>query len=144
MTRHSSSFTSMCQNDSDVYARLLLPKRLGFPLWIPQPHRNLPSEYRRNGVNIGDVGIVTSGGVFDFLFNVCLPSHHRINGGRVPNDFRPLDPPEPVDIVGITIASTHIASGSIDQLRVNSLWSQFSFYVFFLLTLFIQDISGSI
>jgi hypothetical protein len=112
----------MCQNDGEVYARLLLPKKFGFPLWIPQPHRNLPREYRRNGVNIGDVGIITSGGVFDFLFNVCLPSHHSINGGRVPNDFKPLDPPEPVDIINVTVASTYIASRSIErsELRLNN------------------------
>jgi hypothetical protein len=122
----------MSENDGEVYARLLLPKRLGFPLWIPQPHRNLPSEYRRNGVNIGDVGIVTSGGVFDFLFNICLPSHHHINGDRVPNDFKPLEPPDPVDIIDVTIASTHIASGSIErsQLSFNSLRSVLHLYIF--------------
>jgi len=105
----------MSHDDGEVYARLLLPKRRGFPLWHPQPHRNLPAEYRRNGVNIGDVGIVTSGGIFDFLFNICLPSHHPINGNRVPDNFRPLEPPEPIDVVEAPVSSTHIASGSIEQ-----------------------------
>ena len=99
--------------------RLLLPRRLGFPLWMPQPHRNLPSEYRRNGVSIGDVGIVTSGGIFDFLFNICLPSNHCINGGSVPDGFVPLEPPKPVDIIDHTLPCVHIAGGSIDcKLRV--------------------------
>lgn len=118
--RPSSSFTfAMCQNDGEVYARLLLPKSLGFPLWVPQPHRNLPIEYRRTGVNIGDVGIVTPSGVFDFLFNICLPSHHLINGNRVPDNFRPLEAPEPVDIIDVTVAPTHIASGWIERSQLS-------------------------
>jgi hypothetical protein len=95
----------------------LLPKRRGFPLWVPKPHENLPEEYRKIGVNIGDVGIVTSDGVFDFLFNICLPSHHPINGGRVPDNFKPLEPPDPIDIVKVTLGSTYLASGSIKVLR---------------------------
>jgi len=110
----------MAQDDSEVYARLLLPKKLGFPLWLPQPHNNLPSEYRRNGVNIGDVGIVRSSGVFDFLFNICLPSHHPINGSRVPDGFRPLETPELIDIIEVAVASTHITSGSIERLQFSA------------------------
>jgi hypothetical protein len=134
ITRHpSSSFTTeMCQNDGEVYARLLLPKRRGFPLWIPQPHRNLPPEYRRNGVSFGDVGIITSEGVFDFLFNACLPSYHCINGGGVPDDFRPLDPPKPVDIINVTVASTHIASRLIERSQLR-LTAQSCFYTIWLI-----------
>jgi len=119
---HPSSYVApaMAQDDSEVYARLLLRKRRGFPLWLPQPHQNLPSEYRRNGVNIGDVGIVTSGGIFDFLFNICLPSNHPINGNRVPDGFRPLETPEIIDIIEVTVASTHITSGSIERLQSNA------------------------
>ena len=109
----------MSQNDSEIYARLLLPKRRGFPLWDPQPHPNLPSEYRKDGVNIGDVGIVTPLGVFDFLFNICLPTDHVINDGYVPDDFRPLEPPGPRDIVELQKTSTYVASRLIE-------WSQLS------------------
>jgi hypothetical protein len=50
-----------------------------------------PTEYRRNGVSIGDVGILYRTGDFAFLFNIFLPADHEINEGRVPNGFIPLD-----------------------------------------------------
>ena len=51
-----------------------------------------PTEYRRNGVSIGDVGILNpTSGDFTFLFNIFLPADHEINEGRVPNGFVPLD-----------------------------------------------------
>jgi len=50
-----------------------------------------PDEYRRNGVSIGDVGILYRTGDFAFLFNIFLPADHDINIGRVPNGFIPLD-----------------------------------------------------
>jgi hypothetical protein len=50
----------------------------------------LPVEYRRQGISIGDVGIITSTGTFDFLFNIFLPANHPINIGNVPQTFSPL------------------------------------------------------
>jgi len=50
-----------------------------------------PDEYRRNGVSIGDVGILYRTGDFAFLFNIFLPADHEINMGRVPDGFIPLD-----------------------------------------------------
>ncbi|KAF9069895.1 hypothetical protein BDP27DRAFT_663833 [Rhodocollybia butyracea] len=38
--------------DSEVYARLLLPLKKGYPLWKPKPDEHLPEEYRRVGVSI--------------------------------------------------------------------------------------------
>jgi hypothetical protein len=75
---------------STTYTKLLLSKGHGLPLWIPEPDENLPSEYRENGVRVGDVGIVTPGGGFDVLFNACLPANHPINGNSVPADFVPF------------------------------------------------------
>lgn len=57
--------------DNEVYARLLLPKGNGFPIWNPEPDQNLPDEYRQNGIRIGDVGIINRDGRWDFLFNIC-------------------------------------------------------------------------
>ena len=54
-----------------MYERPLTPKDRGFPLWIPQPNMMLPIPYRAKGVCIGDVGIITEFGGFDFLFNIC-------------------------------------------------------------------------
>jgi hypothetical protein len=63
---------------SDLYARILLTKRIGYPLWVPEPS-TYPVEYPREGVSIGDVGVITFDGHFDFIFNICLPSDHPIN-----------------------------------------------------------------
>ncbi|KAJ7249243.1 hypothetical protein B0H12DRAFT_1019767, partial [Mycena haematopus] len=68
----------------------------GFPLYIPGP-QDLPLEYRRRGIAIGDVGRVTSEGYFDFFFNIYLPADDPINA-QIPDDFVPLSPYEPVDV----------------------------------------------
>jgi hypothetical protein len=78
-------------SDSEIYARNLLVKKHGYPLWLPEPFSNLPRKYRKKGVSVGDVGIITSDGGFDYLFNICLPSDHPINSGRVPPGFVPLE-----------------------------------------------------
>ncbi|KAH0588260.1 hypothetical protein H2248_006968 [Termitomyces sp. 'cryptogamus'] len=63
---------------SVVYARQLLPKRHGYPLWIPEPYGNsLP--YRTKGVRIGDVGYVTEDGAFETLFNVRASPSNLVN-----------------------------------------------------------------
>ncbi|KAF9563366.1 hypothetical protein CPC08DRAFT_706073 [Agrocybe pediades] len=84
------------QRGCDVYSRHLALLGRGFPLWLPAPNRNLPVEYQKTGTRIGDVGIITSSGGFDFLFNVCLPWDHPINPGHgngglaMPDGFEPL------------------------------------------------------
>jgi hypothetical protein len=55
---------------SDVYSRILLAKGIGYPLWIPEP----PPQYEKEGVSIGDVGLITFDGRFDILFNVFSSS----------------------------------------------------------------------
>ncbi|KAJ7227427.1 hypothetical protein GGX14DRAFT_511112, partial [Mycena pura] len=74
----------------EIYCKELLRQKRGFPLYVPGPQINLPADYRRCGVGIGDVGRVTSEGIFDFYFNVYHPADHPINANRVPEDFRPL------------------------------------------------------
>jgi hypothetical protein len=77
------------QESWDIYYRLLAPKGHGSPLYIPEPNNTLNLEYRRTGIRIGDVGIITSSG-FDFLFNICLPANHPINPKELPENFEPL------------------------------------------------------
>jgi hypothetical protein len=60
------------------------------PLWAPGPSRRLPAEYQRNGISIGDVGIISRPGVFEFLFNIFHPADNPINRGRVPGAFVPF------------------------------------------------------
>ncbi|CAA7262081.1 unnamed protein product [Cyclocybe aegerita] len=80
------------QRSCEIYARLLIPKHRGFPLWIPEPHRNLPTAYRRTGVKIGDVGIITSSGSFSFLFNIFTAMEDPIHISRLPAGFIPTAP----------------------------------------------------
>ena len=72
---------------SDVYARQLLPKQYGYPLFIPEPYDNLPGEYRERGTSIGDVGIIMPNGSFSYVFNVCAPADDPINCYGVPEGF---------------------------------------------------------
>jgi hypothetical protein len=115
----SSSPARTMEQDNKIYARLLMPRGDGFPLWFPQPNSRLPSEYRRKGVSIGDVGIITAGGAFDFLFNICCPSNDPINANRVPEEFKPLKPPDPTDIYEdpfVHRPGGHVASRLIERL----------------------------
>jgi hypothetical protein len=61
-------------------------------MWEPEPSSTLPNVYRRQGITVGDVGIITASGGFDFMFNICLPPDHPINQEHVPDDFLPIFP----------------------------------------------------
>ena len=77
------------QRSNDIYERHLTLKGRGFPLWIPASNRRLHIDYRRTGVRIGDVGIITHSGAFSFLFNICLPRDDPLNE-QVPEHFAPI------------------------------------------------------
>jgi len=81
------------QRSYDIYYRHLAAKGRGLPLWLPEPSSTLPNVYRRQGISIGDVGIITNSGGFDFMFNICLPADHPINQDGLPEGFSPLFPP---------------------------------------------------
>ncbi|KAF8984060.1 hypothetical protein BDQ17DRAFT_1437163 [Cyathus striatus] len=53
----------------------------------PSSYQNLPLEYRRKGVSHGDIGIITSDGAFDFLFNIWYSAQDPINPSDLPEDF---------------------------------------------------------
>ncbi|KAJ7800606.1 hypothetical protein B0H13DRAFT_1482750, partial [Mycena leptocephala] len=75
--------------ESGNYPIQLLYQGRGFPLYVPGPRVNLPVQYRREGVAIGDVGRIAPEGNFDFFFNIYLPAEHPINA-NVPEGFVPL------------------------------------------------------
>jgi hypothetical protein len=83
------------QKSNEIYERHLWLKGRGFPLWIPEPNKRLPRVYRKKGINIGDVGIITPSGAFSFLFNICVPSGNPINPDPclLPEGFAPISPP---------------------------------------------------
>ena len=87
------------QKSNDIYERHLTLKERGFPLWVPDPNQVLHLNYRRTGVRIGDVGIITDSGAFSFLFNICLPHNDPVNPRKLPDHFSPISPPiEDTDI----------------------------------------------
>jgi hypothetical protein len=71
-----------------LYTGNLLTRGHGYPLWFPEPS-SIPPTYKMNGVRVGDVGVITFDGQFEFIFNICLPSNHSINY-YAPPDFIPL------------------------------------------------------
>ncbi|KAF7374447.1 Pleiotropic drug resistance ABC transporter protein [Mycena sanguinolenta] len=92
------SATQAVYSDSQNYCSQLLRQGRGFPLFVPEPPLNRPAEWRTRGVAIGDVGRVTPEGSFDFFFNIYLPATDPINA-NVPEDFVPLSPYDPSDVV---------------------------------------------
>lgn len=78
------------QRSCEIYYKNMAVKNRGSPLWIPEPNNNLSVPYRKKGVSIGDVGILTESGGFCFFFNICLPRDHVINRRGVPPGFVPM------------------------------------------------------
>jgi hypothetical protein len=80
----------MAQSPNNLYAKILSQFGFGYPLWIPGPSTSASPAYFSRGVNIGDVGIKTRRGSFDFLFDASLPACDPINIDGVPDEFVPL------------------------------------------------------
>uniref|UniRef100_A0A0W0FX36 Uncharacterized protein n=1 Tax=Moniliophthora roreri TaxID=221103 RepID=A0A0W0FX36_MONRR len=79
------------EREGQRYARHLFLHGHGYALWIPEPNDNSTPEYFDQGVRVGDVGIITNDGGFDYLFNICAPADDPINRTHgVPCDFTPL------------------------------------------------------
>ena len=123
-----------------MYERHLTLKGRGFPLWIPQPNIQLPIPYRAKGVCIGDVGIVTALGGFDFLFNICRTRDDPINPEELPDNFAPIYPPlNPIDIRKFREFSSgsYLASSSIVQSQTGEqtpcVYPSFLFFILLML-----------
>ena len=111
------------QGSNEIYERHLKLKKRGFPLWIPDPNQVLHLDYRRTGVRIGDVGIITDSGGFSFLFNICLPHDHPVNPRILPEHFAPISPPiEATDIEKVKVFKngSHLSSASIKRSPQNT------------------------
>src|ERR1700756_5687612 len=74
----------------EIYSRYIMGLQHGYPLHDPEPDLSLPPAARKKGVRIGDVGLVTRDGSFDFLFNVC-DQYREINPSRLPDSFEVID-----------------------------------------------------
>ncbi|KAJ6485198.1 hypothetical protein DFH09DRAFT_391450 [Mycena vulgaris] len=113
-------------SDSGGYCSQLLRRGRGFPLYVPGPQRNLPREYQRQGVTIGDVGRVTPEGIFDFFFNIYLDGDDPINVENVPEDFCPLKRYVPRDVVYLDFESgSHVSTPSVQKQDLESSSAEF-------------------
>ncbi|KAJ7158481.1 hypothetical protein C8R46DRAFT_392884 [Mycena filopes] len=116
---------SVC-SDSASYCSHLLRQGRGFPLYVPGPQKNLPEEYRRTGITIGDVGRITPEGVFDFFFNIYLDGDHAVNADFVPGDFSPLRRSIPRDIINVEFdPGNYVASAFIQAWDPNAISGEF-------------------
>ena len=68
----------MDDSPQDVYAKCL-PSNRGYPLWFPEPSSTLPSSYKQDGLQIGDVGFVSQRGTFDVLLNISWSPNHSLH-----------------------------------------------------------------
>ncbi|EDR06270.1 uncharacterized protein LACBIDRAFT_328934 [Laccaria bicolor S238N-H82] len=103
-----------------IYERQMLPKKRGFPLWIPQPNLLAPLMHRRNGVIIGDLGRVTAYGAFDVLFNICKAAGRPDNPDELPDGFTPLNlKANDIHLFQEYTSGSYIASASVKKLRDN-------------------------
>ncbi|KAJ7614150.1 hypothetical protein FB45DRAFT_1111275, partial [Roridomyces roridus] len=103
----------MPKSSSELYRRLASQKH-GIPQFTPEPNDNLPVEYKKVGVSIGDIGI-WSDDSFDVLFNTCWPAEHSINGVHgVPKDFIPF----PLNTRDISRRPYHSAGSVIASAKV--------------------------
>ncbi|KAJ7813828.1 hypothetical protein B0H13DRAFT_1740923 [Mycena leptocephala] len=106
------------RSESSSYCDQMIRQGRGVPLYIPEPPETLPDEYRRNGVAIGDVGIVTPVGVFDFFFNIYEDADHPINDDFVPDDFSPLKRYVRRDIIPSNEApGKYVSTSSVQKLE---------------------------
>ncbi|KAJ7476208.1 hypothetical protein FB451DRAFT_269342 [Mycena latifolia] len=106
-------------SESEIYCSQLLRQKRGFPLYVPGPQRNLPAEYRRNGVAIGDVGRVTPEGIFDFFFNIYLPPEHPINA-NIPEDFSPMPAYASIDVFHLDFhPGNYVSTSSVQKLDID-------------------------
>ncbi|KAJ7067196.1 hypothetical protein C8F01DRAFT_954817, partial [Mycena amicta] len=105
--------------ENEVYWSQLCRRQRGFPLYVPEPQPDLPPEYLAHGVSIGDVGMVTPEGIWDFFFNIFLPADHPINESRVPQGFSPLEHDDSSQIRLNFEPGSFISSPSADSYNMN-------------------------
>lgn len=93
-----------------IFYRSLITMRRGLPIWSPALDHELPISYRRKGISIGDVGLITERGSFGYLFNITLSIEHPDNPRELPLDFFPASLPTPRGIVHSTREDTPFRS----------------------------------
>lgn len=73
-----------------VYERQLLEKQRGFPLWMPECNLSWRVEKQKQGIRVGDVGLITKNGSFTYLFNITVPVGHPVQPSSMPEGYEPI------------------------------------------------------
>jgi hypothetical protein len=100
-----------------IYSREMLALGVGYPLYMPSPSKSLPMAYRKKGIRVGDVGVITPNGAFNFLFNTCRQCEEpdgAINPVSLPEGFELLD--ADIDVYDKYNPITHLLSSHVDAL----------------------------
>ena len=121
-TTHSQTPLDLNKEVTKYTSGILYWKKRGYPLWIPQSNMVLPIPYWAQGVHVGDVGIFTENGGFDFLFNICVPRDDPINPRRLPENFISIFPPvNPTNIRKFAefTPGSYMASSSVAESRTD-------------------------
>ena len=101
------------------YLTSMLSLQQGYPLYEPGPEEGLPTDYWRNGVRVGDVGLVMQDGAFDFLFNACPSENEAVNPPELPEDFEALQSPDIMSRKHFP-RQTHLFSTGVTQTEAQS------------------------
>ncbi|KZP31970.1 hypothetical protein FIBSPDRAFT_848945 [Athelia psychrophila] len=75
----------------EVYARQLLPRKRGYPIFVPEPGVDWPRQFIDRGEDVGDVGFIVDG-LFFFVFSLCAPADDPVNCHGVPDGFQQFRP----------------------------------------------------
>ncbi|KAM6499185.1 hypothetical protein JOM56_004693 [Amanita muscaria] len=115
----SFSFSSLPSIITERYTRSMLNCQCtaGYPLYEPRPDCDPSAEYWKKGVRIGDVGIVTEDGIFDFIFNVCPSQNPFINPSELPDDFEALEYPEIRVMERHFKLQTHLFNNAVNRIE---------------------------
>ncbi|KAF9556175.1 hypothetical protein CPC08DRAFT_694730 [Agrocybe pediades] len=107
----------------ETYARSLLSKGNGYSPWSPQGIDSPRSKiHLKQGVGIGDVGLLDREGYFVYLFNIFAGRDHPLNEKRVPEDFEPIPLDQETDVIfqpNYFPPRTIISSKAVDIIRVS-------------------------
>lgn len=90
---------------ASIFYEALLPVGYGLPMWNPVPNLESPISYRRKGVSIGDLGLITDVADFKYLFNITFPIAHPVNPTDLPQDL--FSPSLPVSGEPMRMAANH-------------------------------------
>ncbi|KAF8731068.1 hypothetical protein AX14_005236, partial [Amanita brunnescens Koide BX004] len=121
----STAYSRTSRARTHIYSLEMLIHGAGYPLYMPTPSIGLPPAYRKNGIRVGDVGVITANGAFEYLFNVCR--YHDQDEGVTPTMFPGhLEPLKPDIRVNHKFATdTYLPSDRVSEVNKHNVSTDF-------------------